>query len=187
MKRITKKEKKQKPIAPKEKIRRFPRFGILDAVIILLVISVVVGLSFRYNLFSTFTKLQNFSECELTFKVENIEYSTQKYISSGDLVYFKDSGKELGTIMDSSDGSIIPLSHVPAKETYVEGEEILTVLYPTGTRIDATGRIKCEGKFSSDGTFLLGGSEYIAPGQVFIVCTEKVTLQITVLDTQPIE
>ena len=181
------KEKKQKPTSSGEKVRRFPRFGILDLVIILLVICIAVGLAFRYNLFSAFNKLQNLSECAVTFSVKNIESTTQYYIGSGDRVYFKDSGNEFGTIMESSDASSIPLNITPAKETFVENGVSATFNYPPDTRIDAMGRIKCEGKFSSDGTFLLGGTEYIAAGQTFIICTEKVTLEITILGIDPIE
>ena len=187
MKGFKKENNQQKSPAHSEKIRRFPRFGILDLVIILLVVAVIVGLAFRYNLFSTFNKLQNLSECAVTFSVKNIENTTQYYISSGDVVYFKDSGNEFGTIMDSSDASSIPLTITPATETFVKDGETITASYPKDTRIDATGRIKCEGKFSNDGTFLLGGSEYLAAGQTFIVCTEKVTLEITILNTELIE
>ena len=181
------KEKKQKSTSSGEKVRKFPRFGILDFVIILLVISIAVGLAFRYNLFSAFNELQNLSECAVTFSVKNIESTTQYYIGSGDKVYFKDSGNEFGTIMESSDASSIPLTITPAKETFVENGVSAVFNYPPDTRIDAPGRIKCEGKFSSDGTFLLGGNEYLAPGQTFVICTEKVTLEITILSAELIE
>ena len=51
-----KKEKKAKKQAG-EKARKFPRFGILDAIIILLVIAIGVGIAFRYNMFQTITQL----------------------------------------------------------------------------------------------------------------------------------
>lgn len=186
-KKEQKENKASKRASNGEKVKRFPRFGILDAVIIILIISVALGLAFRYNVFSAFNKLQNLNECAITFSVKNIEYTTSRFISIGDEVYFKDSGKELGTIMDSSDASSIPLTISPSSETFIENGAAITVNYPKETRIDATGRIKCEGKFSSDGAFLLNGIDYISAGQKYIICTEKVTLEITILSVEPIE
>ena len=173
-------EKTSNDVPAQEKVRRFPRFGILDVAIILLVISVVVGLAFRYNLFSTFTKMQNLEEYAVEFSVKNIENSTQNFIENGDSVYFKDTGKTLGTIMESSDASSIPLIVSPSTQTFINEGKAITVQYPKETRIDAIGRIKADGKLSDDGTFLLNGSDYLSPGQTFVVCTEKVTLEITV-------
>ena len=190
------KEKKKKKIKDsvtpqndspaQEKVRKFPRFGILDVAIILLIISVIVGLAFRYNTLKTFTTLQSLEEYAVEFSVKNIENSTQNYISSGHVVYFKDSGKTIGTIMESSDASSLPLTISPSTQSFTKEGKVITVQYPKDTRIDAVGRIKAEGKLSDDGTFLLNGSDYLSPGQSFVVCTERVTLQITVMSITPI-
>ena len=45
------KERKKKP----ESARKFPKFGILDAVILLLLIAAVVGIYFRYYIMDTIT------------------------------------------------------------------------------------------------------------------------------------
>ena len=184
-----KKEKKKKVNSSEsaEKVRRFPKFGILDVAIILLIISIVVGIAFRYNVFSSFVRLQELDECAVSFSVKNIESTTQYYISNGDTVYFKDSGKSFGTVMESSDASSIPLNITPSEQTFIENGSAITVNYPKDTRIDATGRIKCEGKFSGDGTFLLNGSDYLSAGQTYVICTEKVTFEITILGTELIE
>ena len=42
------------------------------------------------------------------------------------------------------------------------------------------GTIKCDCAVSENGSFLLGGSLYLAPGQTYTVCTEKVTFDITI-------
>ena len=184
-----KKDKKEKITKDpsSEKVRRLPKFGIIDAVIILLIIAIAVSLAFRYNLFSTFVKLQEYKECAITFSVKDIENTTQFYINSGDAVYFKESGTPLGTIMESSEASSIPLTITPSNKTFIENGEVITVMYPPDTRIDAVGRIKCEGTFTDDGTFLLNGTEYISPGQTFTICTEKVTLQITVMSAKSLD
>ena len=181
------KNKKVKDAPSAETVKRFPKFGILDAVIILLIISVIVGLAFRYNFFNTFTNLQKLDEYAVSYSIKNIEHTTPNYIDNGDEVYFKDSGRKFGTIMESSDAATFPLTVTPSTQTFVENASTITVTYPPETRIDATGRIKCEGKISSDGTFLLNGSDYISAGQTYIICTEKVTLEITIQGIELIE
>lgn len=182
------KEPKSKRAPSEKKGRRFPKLGILDIVIVLLLISVILGIAFRENVFNHFANLQQLDECAISFSVKNIENKTQYYISGGDAVYFKDNGKTLGTIMDkSSSASSIPLNVTPSTQTFIENGSAITVTYPKDTRIDVLGRIKCEGKFASDGSFLLNGSDYISAGQSYTICTEKVTLEITILDIQPIE
>ena len=184
-----KNEKKQKvKSAPSaEKVRRFPKFGILDAAIILLVISVIVGLAFRYNVFKSFTELKDLDEFAVSFSVKNIKSTTQYEIDIGNDVYFKDSGESFGKIMKSSDASSEALIISPSTQTFIENGSTITVAYPINTRIDATGRIRCEGKLSGDGTFLLNGSDYLSAGQTYVVCTETVTLEITVLGIELIE
>ena len=181
------KNKKIKSAPSTERVKRFPKFGVLDVAIILLIISIIVGLAFKYNFFNSFVKFQNLDECAVSYSVKNIQKTTESFISSGDIVYFKDSGKAFGTIMESSDNSNMPLSHSPSKHTFFENGDFKEVTYPPDTRIDATGRIRCEGKFSSDGAFLLNGSSYLSAGQTYVICTEKVTLEISIIDIEPIE
>jgi hypothetical protein len=182
-----KKSSEAKKVAKGDKIRRFPKFGAIDVAIILLIASIGVGIAFRYNFFNAFKSFQKSDECAISFSVKNIENTTQYYISSGDEVYFKDSGRKLGIIMESSDASSIPLTIAPSTQTFIENGSAITVTYPKDTRIDAIGRIKCEGKFSSDGAFLLNGVDYLSAGQTYVICTEKVTLEIMILGTELIE
>lgn len=181
-------KEKLKRSEPSEKVKRFPKFGILDVAIILLIVSIAIGIAFRYNFFNALSHLQKLDECAISFSVKNIENTTQHYIGIGDTVYFSNNGKVLGTIMESSDASKMSLTTTPAAQTFfIDNGSAITVNYPLNTRIDATGRIKCEGKFSSDGTFLLNGNDYMSAGQTYIICTEKATLEILILDINIIE
>ena len=180
-----KKDKKVKKQAD-QKVRKFPRFGILDAIIILLVIAVSVRIAFRYNMFQTITQLQDLKEYTVSFSISNIEYTTPNYLNENDNVYFENSGEEFGKITKSSDVSNMILSVTPAKQSFVENGKVIDVTYPENTRIDANGRIICKGKISSDGSFLLNGNKYIAAGESHIICTETVTLQIKILSIDPV-
>ena len=181
-----KKDKKQKNDSP-EKVRKFPRFGVLDAVIILLIIAIGVGLVFRYNVFQTITQFQDLKEYTVTFSVKNIEDTTPNYVRENDTVYFKDSGDSFGKITTISDVDNTILKPTPAEQSFLDNGTLIVVNYPSGTRIDVEGRLICEGSIADDGSFLLNGSNYIAPGQSYVVCTEKVTLQINILSIDAVE
>ena len=176
------KNKKEKKTS--EKVRRFPKFYVLDVVVVLLVVAICLGIYFRYNVFDAFANTNDQTTAEITFSVKNIKSSSINYIEIDDEVYFKDDGSDFGTIMASTENSTRPLSEQPATETVYITEEnkFEDIHYPPDTRVDATGKIKCTGSFSADGSFMLHGSEYMAPGQSFTVCTEKITLVITVLE-----
>lgn len=164
--------------------RRFPRIYIFDVIIIILVIAIGLGIYFRYSLFDLFGNSKNQVEAVVSFSIENIKDTTSYYIDIDDSMYLKEDGTHFGTIIANSENSEQPLSESPASKTIYDNGEYITVSYPSGTRIDVKGRIKCNGIFGDDGAFMLNGSEYIAPGQTFTVCTETVTVDITILDIQ---
>ena len=180
------KNKKEKKAS--EKVRRFPKFYILDIVVVLLIVAIFLGIYFRYNVFDMFGNNKDQSPAEVSFSVKNIKSTNVDYIEIDDEVYFKEDGSKFGTIMPYTENSTLPLKADPAAETvYIpEKNKFVEIHYPLDTRVDANGRIKCTGSFASDGSFMLNGSDYIAPGQTFTVCTEKVTLQITVLEISKI-
>lgn len=179
------KVKKEKNNA--EKIRRFPKFYVLDAVIIILIVAVLLGIYFRYSIFDVLGNSKNQVDVKISFSIKNIQDTTSHYIDIGDKVYIKDSQVDLGTIMSSEENSDMPLGNItPAAITFVENGEVLKVNYPSDTRIDAEGRLLCRGIFAQDGSFMLNGNEYLSAGQVLTVCTERVTVEITVLSIEKI-
>ena len=166
--------------------KRAPKIYLLDFVIILLVIAMGLGIYFRYSLYDLFGNSKNQTESIVSFSIKNIKDTTSYYIDIDDKLYVKDDGSYIGTIMANTENSERPLSESPAVEVIYDDGEYVTVSYPNGTRIDAKGRFTCSGIFGSDGSFMLNGDEYIAPGQTFTVCTERVTVDITILDIQKV-
>lgn len=184
---LKKKEKKEK--LKKNKERRFPKFHLLDVVIIILVLAIIAGIYFRYNVFDTLGNLKNQSEAHITFSVRDIRDTTELYIKIDDGVYFKEDGTHLGTIMPYTENSTMPLEVGFANESFLikdpkdelqQPGTLMEVQYPLDTRINASGKIKAKGIFGSDGSFMLNGSMYLSAGQKYTVCTEKVTLEITI-------
>lgn len=170
--------------AKSEKTRRFPKFGVLDAVIILLVIAVVVGIYFRYSFFDTLSGVKNMKECYVTFKTGNTTTDTTRELDKDDLVYFKSDGETFGTLTVKSEEISTVIQEQPATNTvFKDGKAYPDVQYPQGidgSLIYGTGVIKCSCLITEDGSFLLNGSTYISIGQTYTVCTEKVTLDITI-------
>lgn len=166
----------------KEKaVRKSPRFGVLDAVIILLIIIAVVGIYFRYNIIEIVNGTKNLDDYTVRYSIENIRYTTPNYINVGDTVYFADDGEQFGTLINASE-NMGALRITPASEYFKTSDaEIVEVFYPDSqSRVDAEGRLECRGRYSDEGGFLVNGSVYIASGQNVNVRTEYVTVTVRI-------
>lgn len=175
---------KNKPKKP----HRLPRFGVLDAVIILIAIVIVAGVYFRYNLFDKITNSKNLKECFVTFKTNEITTAVSRELNKDDLVYFKSDGKTFGYLAVSSEEISVVIQEQPATHTvFKDGKTYPNVQYPQGMEdslIYGIGNIKCSCTVSEDGAFMLDGSMYLAPGQTYTVCTENVTFTITITNIE---
>ena len=169
--------------------KRAPRFGFLDAVIVLLVITAVVGIYFRSNILDFLKNDGNIREYTVSFSIQDIRYSTPDYVRVNDAVYFSDDGTQLGTIMEATQGNAEPLNYRPAVKVFqTENGTMESVSYPNNeSRVDATGRLLCRGSYSEDGGFLVNGNRYISAGQTINVQTELVTVSIIITDIQRAE
>lgn len=163
------------------KNKKSVRFGILDAVIILVILIAVVGVYFRYSILNVITGAHRMSEYTVSYSIENIRYTTVNYINIGDKVYFADEGDEFGTLINVSE-NMGAVSYTPSSEYFTKSNgEIVEVMYPNNqSRVDAQGRLNCMGRYSENGGFLVNGSTYIASGQSINVRTDYVTVTIRV-------
>ncbi len=179
----------KKSINAEKKDRSGLKIKALDVVIIVLLVAVVAGVYFRYNILDMLTGSRNLKEYTVSFEIKDIQYKTENYINVGDKVYYYDSSEELGTLIEASEDAKNALIVVPSTKTFVpEGtNQAVEVAYPSNTRIDATGRMVCKGTFSDQSGFLFKGKEHIAPGDVISVKTELVTVNIIVTDIAPVE
>lgn len=171
-----------------ENTKKLPRFGALDAFIILVVIVLIVGIFFRYRLLDVLNAQQNLSDYSVSFYVDNLRYTTPDYINVGDVVYFEDSGAELGVITKESDTNQKPYTVAPATETFTDSNgNIIDVHYPNETRVSINGKMICSAQVSETGGILVNGNTYIAPGQTINVKTELVTMTIQVRAVEPVQ
>ncbi len=172
-----------------EKEKRSPRFGVLDAVIILLVICLIAGIYFRSNIIEWISNQRNVRDYTVTFTVDHIRYTTPNYINVGDKVVFASNGEAFGTIIEESEGmSNIALSVTPSSEIFTDNGQVIEVFYPNNeSRVDVKGRLRCRGTYSEDGGFLINGSTYLSAGQTVTVQTELVTLELRILEITAVE
>lgn len=175
---------KQKKIQDK----KAPKFGVFDAIIILLVILVVVGIYFRYNIVEWFSNSNGLGEYTLSYTIEDIRYTTPNFINIGDKVYFEDGNKLFGTFVEVSE-NMGALSITPASKLFVDSNgNIVEAFYPNSeSRINANGKLICSGRYSEDGAFLVNGSTFISCGQSVSVYTEYVTVSIRIDAIEAVE
>jgi len=184
---------KKKAVNNSEMNKNHVKFRALDVVIIILIISAVVGVYFRYNIIDAVNGRRNMQDYTVSFEIKDIKYTTEKHIKVGDKVYYNDSGNEIGTLIkaseDASEKAENALIVVPAVKTLIpEGSSsAIEISYPADTRIDASGRMICHGRFSEDSGLLIGGTDHIAPGEKLSVRTERVTIDIVITNITPTE
>ena len=172
----------------KEDEKKLPRFGVLDAVIIILVIAAVCGIYFRYNIMDTIAAKRNIKEYAIEFSIDNINATTTRFIQENDEVRFASDNTRFGTIVKDSQGnSDNVLSITPASEIFTDNGQAFQVFYPENTRVNATGVMHCEGAYSDNGIFLVNGSRSLASGEKINVYTDEVTVTLSILSITPVE
>ena len=173
-----------------EKDRSTPGFRAMDAVIILLVITAVIGVYFRYNILDLITKKQNLSDYTISFSIEDIRYTTPNYINIGDKFYYADDKEELGVLIsESANMSNMALGVQPASKYFMGSDGVVEEIYYPNleSRVDAKGRIQCRGRYTDDGGFLVNGSRYLSAGQSISVQTELVSVVILIQNIEAVQ
>ena len=167
--------------------KRNVHFNVIDALIIILLIAVVLGVYFRFNVVESLKAEEKTEAYTVSFSVENIRYTTPSYVSVGDAVYFADTGEVFGVLISESENQSV-LSITPSSEIFIDSAgNVKEVFHEEETRIDARGRIECRGIYTEEGGFCIDGTRYIAPGQTVEINTELVTLVITVTSIDKVE
>ena len=164
----------------KEEKRERPHFNVIDAFIVILLIAIVAGVYFRFNIIDLLKASAPDEKYAVSYSIEDVRYTTPSYINVDDEVYFSADGKFMGTIISASENQDA-LNITPASKEFVGADgKIQEVFYPEDTRVSATGRILCVGSYDSAVGFCIDGSTYIAAGQTINVYTERVSLTVTI-------
>ncbi len=147
------------------------RFGVFDAVIIIVVLAIAAALVFRYT---TDKKLFEFDleEYTVTFKACGLEYTTIDMIGSSDSVYLS-NGEYLGTLKNAP--TVTPM----LKYSLTSSGDIITAYYPDNTLVDISSEINCE-LIKSDGLLMTKDGIRIATGVILEIHTPTVDLTVEI-------
>lgn len=168
--------------------RALPRFGVLDAVIILLVVAAICGIYFRYNIMDAISQKKNIKDYTVEFAIENINSTTTRYIQENDEVRFASNGEVLGSFIKNANSmSDSILSITPASKMFTEQGKVIKVYYPEDTRVDVKGWLRCKGTYSENGIFLVNGSVAVSSGELITVNTDEVTVTLRIVSIAAFE
>lgn len=161
-------------------------FNVIDAVVIVLVIAIGLGIFFRARIVDKLWAESKMGDYVISFSIEDIRYSTPTYMNVDDKVYFAD-GELLGTLMSESD-NVNALNITPCAKYFTDNNgNIVEVFYPDSeSRVDVKGKIQCKGYYDDEGGFSIDGRHYIAPSQNIEVKTELVSVSINIMSIEPL-
>ena len=164
----------------KEEKRERPHFNVIDAFIVILLVAIVAGVYFRFNIIDLLKTSSADEKYAVSYSIEDVRYTTPSYINVDDKVYFSADGELMGKIISASENQGA-LNITPASKEFLKADgTIEEVFYPEDTRVSATGRILCEGSYDSAVGFCIDGKKYISAGQTIEIYTDFVTLTVTV-------
>ena len=154
------------------------RFGILDAVVLIIVVALAVTIVFR---FTTDLRLFTYDTDDyiVTVRAGELQYTTIEMISTSDSVYLE-NGEYLGAF--SAAPTVTP------KMVYEVGAdgELIPAYYPDNTLVDFTNSIECE-LVTSNGMLMTKSGIHLAAGVVLELHTQTVNLTVEIIGIEKIQ
>ena len=151
------------------------RFGLLDAVVLIVVIALVGAMVFRYtadkNLFA-----YNTEKYTVTVKACGLQYTTVGMIGSDDAV-FLDDGKQIGSFVHAP--TVTPM----LKYATASSGDIIAAYYPDNTMVDISTDILCD-LIVKDGLIMTKSGVHIAVGAVIDIHTETVDMTVEITSVE---
>ncbi|MBQ7661291.1 MAG: DUF4330 family protein [Clostridia bacterium] len=152
------------------------KVNILDFLIIALVLLCIGGVALRGQN-KRMDERQEMQTATVSFLLCNVQEDTRYCFAEGDRVYDETHGCEFGRFIGNS------LRATPAVIYAAADGKIDRVLSSSG-RIDIRGSIACTGIMSESG-FLVGGTQYIAPGMSVVLYFPKLNASVLITDIVP--
>jgi len=148
------------------------RFNILDFLILAIVALCIAGAVLRGGVKTTDKKLE-MQTAVISYRVDNIQKESLRYFRSGDPIDSQTLGCHLGTLVGEVTGK--------AAVYYVEDDGQIIKTESAADRIDVYGQFEAEGTMSESG-FLIGGTQYIAPGMSTYAHLPQINATILITD-----
>ena len=151
------------------------RFGVLDAVIIIVILAIVASLVLRYTADNSFFTYDT-DKYTVTFKACGVRYTSVDSVASATDFYLE-SGAHLGK-----------LTHAPTVTPKVEyvtvsSGEIVACYYPDNTLVDIVAEIECD-LIDKDGSVMTKNGVHIVPGVELTIHTEYVEITVEIINVQ---
>ena len=147
------------------------RINILDFLILAVVILCIAGALLRGGVKTTDEKLET-QTAVISFAIFNVQSASQECFAEGDRMYSESLGCDLGRLV----GEIEATPSV----YYVEKDGEIVRAYSDIGRVDLRGTFECEGQMSESG-FLIGGTQYIAPGMTTYAYLPNINANIMIM------
>ena len=147
--------------------------NVIDFLIVLVIIGAVVGIALRSGAVSEIVRSDELETAQVSFLILDINDNSGNYFNVGDSFRSTAYEQELGVI-DS-------VQFMPAEAFITSEDGRLIKTYSNNGRIDVRGTMSSKGMFSEVG-FLLGGNQYIAPGNTLHVQSKYMDVSLTITD-----
>ena len=150
-------------------------FNVIDVFILIFVVVCFVGVVIRIVNLDIFNNDQELEEYRIHFSVSNVASTSEEYFKTGDHVSIAGQNISLGRIE--------MINTIEPAVMYVKNTEgeMVSVRYPSNTRVDIKGTLISEGTTDKVG-YKLGGETYITPGETYSVQSEHMDFVLTVTD-----
>lgn len=151
------------------------RVNILDFVIFAAVVLCIAGVFLRSGKKSTDEKLET-QTAVISFSISNVQAASADCFRDGDLVYSESLGCSMGRMIGDSIVATPAVLYIEDNGSVVEAVSGLN-------RVDIRGSFVSEGKMSESG-FLIGGTQYVAPGMTTLVYLPNINVNILITDVE---
>ncbi len=151
------------------------RFGVLDAVIIIVVLAITASVVLRYTVDNSLFAYDT-EKYTVTLKTCGVRYTSVDAVAS-DTTFYLDDGYLLGNAIHAP--TVTPML------TYVTSQsgELIACYYPDNTFVDIVAEIECM-LVDKDGMLLTESGVHIAPGVELTVHTNTVDLTVEIIKVQ---
>ena len=163
-------------MSPNDKISKKPHFNIIDLLIVIMVVAIAAAVIVRYDIADKIGKASSEDHVRITLLIRSIREEACNAVSEGDSFIWNQSENLVGEIIrkevtpavvysERNDGAIV--------KNYSE------LAYDLKCTVDASGSMTEKG-------FMLGGTNYLAPGITITVHNESVVLSALVMAVESV-
>ncbi len=164
-------------MSPNDKISKKPHFNIIDLLIVIMVLAIAAAVIVRYDIADKIGKASSEDNVRITFLIRSIREEACNAVSEGDSFIWDQSVILVGEVIrkevtpaavysERNDGAII--------KNYSE------LAYDLKCTVDASGLMTEKG-------FMLGGTNYVAPGLTITVHNSSVVLSAIVMAVESVD